>query len=556
MKRLKIFLICIASAAIVVGISANNNPDLKITKNLEVLFNIFKEVNMFYVDPINPDSLVEAAAWGMSKHLDPYTEYFSEKDMQEFEIITTGKYGGIGAIISQIKGADYVIIAEPYQGSPADKAGLKIDDKIISIDGVSTKGFTSEKISSMLKGDPETTIKIEVESVDSTRKTLTIKREQISLPSVSYSGIVAPGTGYIALRTFAEGAANEIATALIKLKNEYKITSLILDFRNNGGGLISEAVNIVGLFVPHNTKVVSTKGKLKSSEHSYYTENQPIDTTIKLAVMINHHSASSSEIVAGALQDYDRAVICGQRSFGKGLVQATRHVGHRSYLKITTAKYYIPSGRCIQAINYSKRNNKGEIEHIPDSLIREFKTAKGRKVYDGGGIMPDLKIEPQYHSVFTISLFGQGIIEDFARKYYKEHPLRGSEMPEKFTLTDSEYQEFVDFAKDKKIELKSETEGAIKILRNIATREKYINKIENQLKALENEMRSENKEYLIAFRSEIQPLIENDIIIRYQYRQGVIRHSLTSDNELKQIISILNDNTELERLLNKDTERK
>ena len=558
MKRLKILLICIIAASGVAWVTnPDENPDAKITKNLEILFNLFKEINLFYVDPVNPDSLLRSAAWGMSRHLDPYTEYFSKKDMKEFEIMTTGKYGGIGSSIKQRKGVDYIMIAEPYEGSPADRAGLKTDDRIIAINGESAKGFTSEKVSSLLKGDPETTFTIEIESeADSSRKTLTIKRERISIPSVAYSGVVAPQTGYISLTTFAEGAADEIAKAFVELKKDENINSLILDLRNNGGGLINEAVKIVGLFVPLNTKVVSTKGKLESSSHEYFTDNQPIDTTIRLAVMINDNSASASEIVAGALQDYDRALISGQRSFGKGLVQATRPVGHSSYLKITTAKYHIPSGRCIQAINYSKRNSKGAIEHIPDSLINEFKTAKGRKVYDGGGIMPDLKIAPTYHTIFTVSLYSQGYIEDFARIFYKKYPLRGSETGKRFTLTDEEYTEFIEYAKDKKIDFKSETDAAVKMLRKVATREKYLDRIEEQIKALEEKIKTENIDNLTAFRWDIQPLIENEIILRHHYRKGVIRNSLGSDEELTKTLKVLNTPSEYEKYLNKDTDRK
>ena len=558
MKRLKLlFIYTLTIVGFTWNTASGQSNDEKITKNLEILFNVFKEINLLYVDPVNPDSLIKSAAWGMSRQLDPYTEYFSQKDMEEFEIRTTGKYGGIGAVIKQRKGVDYIMIAEPYEGSPADKAGLKIDDRITAINGESAKGFSSEKVSSLLKGDPETTFTIEIESeADSTRKTLTIKRERISIPSVSYSGVVAPQTGYISLTTFAEGAADEIAEALNKLKKEENITSLVLDFRNNGGGLISEAVKIVGLFIPHNSKVVSTKGKLESAKYEYLTTNQPIDTTIRLAVMINGNSASASEIVAGALQDYDRAVICGQRSFGKGLVQSTRAVGHNSFLKITTAKYYIPSGRCIQAINYSKRNSKGEIEHIPDSLINEFKTAKGRKVYDGGGIMPDLRIAPSYHTLFTLSLYSQGYIEDFARIYYKKYPLRGTETGKRFTLTDEEYNEFIEYAKDKKIDYKSETDAAVKMLRKIATREKYLERIEQQIKALEELIKTENIDNLTAFRSEIQPLIESEIILRHHYRRGEIRHSLGDDNELNETLKVLNNPDELAKYLSKDTDRK
>ena len=360
--------------------------DFGLGRNMEIAVNMMRELSLNYVDPVDPDRLMEGAAAGMVSDLDPYTEYIPEEGMQDFELLTTGKYDGIGALIRQKD--DYVRIAQPYQGSPADKAGLKIGDKILSIDGKDAKGFTTEQVSSRLKGEPGSKVKVTVEHLDGTQQTAAIRRERIAIPGVPYAGWVADGIGYIRHSDFTEGCYEEMRAAIERLRTERPLKGLVLDYRSNGGGIMQEAVKILGMFVPKGTEVVSTKGRSEDSKQVFRTDTEPILADLPLTVLINGNSASAAEIVAGALQDLDRAVLIGQRSFGKGLVQSPRPLGYNAMLKLTTAKYYIPSGRCIQAIDYS-HSQEGSVRAVPDSLISEFTTRAGRKVYDGGGIMPD-----------------------------------------------------------------------------------------------------------------------------------------------------------------------
>lgn len=555
-KSLKIFIAVAASATLSLFITAAVNPDFKITKNMEILVNIFRELNMNYVDGVDPDKLMQQAAEGMTKNIDPYTEYLSEEVMKGFQIMTTGKYGGIGALVKKGKDADYAAIAQPYRGKPADVAGLKIDDKIIAIDGVNMKGLDLEKITIQMKGDPGTVLKMTIESeATGERREVQIKRERIAISGVPYYGVLKDSVGYIALDNFTENCSADVKAALLELKKQ-NIKSLILDIRSNGGGIMGEAVNIVGLFVPKGTQVVSTIGKNKQREDRVATTNDPVDTKIKLAVMINSASASASEIVSGALQDLDRAVVIGERSFGKGLVQTTRPVGYNSYLKLTIAKYYIPSGRCIQAINYGKRAADGSIAHIPDSLINEFKTVKGRKVYDGGGIMPDVRVTTPDPSIFTVSLYSQNYIDEFAREYFKKNPKRVAEGPNKFKLTDAEYNGFVEFMKDKTVAYESKTDAAVKQLRSIAEGEKQLDQIQKQLVELETMIKNNKSTNLMRFKPELIKLIENDILIRKFYTEGVIRHNLPTDTEIMKAVSVLSDPKEYQKVTSKDTDRK
>ena len=359
--------------------------DFGLGRNMEIAVNMMRELSLNYVDPVDPDRLMEGAAAGMVSDLDPYTEYIPEEGMQDFELLTTGKYGGIGSLIRQKD--DYVRIAQPYQGSPADKAGLKIGDKILSIDGKDAKGFTTEQVSSRLKGEPGSKVKVTVEHLDGTQQTAAIRRERIAIPGVPYAGWVADGIGYIRHSDFTEGCYEEMRAAIERLRTERPLKGLVLDYRSNGGGIMQEAVKILGMFVPKGTEVVSTKGRSEDSKQVFRTDTEPILADLPLTVLINGSSASAAEIVAGALQDLDRAVLIGQRSFGKGLVQSPRPLGYNAMLKLTTAKYYIPSGRCIQAIDYS-HSQEGSVRVIPDSLISEFSTKAGRKVYDG--VHPDV----------------------------------------------------------------------------------------------------------------------------------------------------------------------
>ncbi len=397
-------------------LSFNESRDFKLVKNIEVFSNLLRELNYFYVDDTDPEKMIKTGIDAMLKTLDPYTVYIPESELEDFNFMTTGQYGGVGSLIR--RGTDYIVISEVYKGFPADKAGLKAGDLIVEINGESTKNLSTTKVSELMKGTPDSEIRITVQRYNVEEYiTKTIIRKKISIPSVPYSGMINEETAYIRLSGFTKNASGEVRTAMLNLKRNHHPSSLILDLRGNPGGLLIEAVKIANLFVDKGQEVVSTKGKVKEYFQSYKTPDQPIDKNIALAVIVDRGSASASEIVAGAIQDMDRGVIVGERTYGKGLVQTTRPLGYNNQLKVTTAKYYIPSGRCIQALDYSHRNKDGSVGHIPDSLISEFKTQNGRKVYDGGGIAPDIKVDPADASSLTIQLYTQFLFFDYATKY-------------------------------------------------------------------------------------------------------------------------------------------
>ena len=407
-----------ASAAALLTFAARN--DFGLGRNMEITVNMMRELSLGYVDPVDPDKLMEGAAEGMVSDLDPYTEFIPEDQMSNFELLTTGKYGGVGSLIR--KKGDWVTIAQPYKGSPADRAGLKIGDKILAIDGKDAKGFTTEQVSSRLKGDPGSKVRVTVEHLTGGTETVTLQRERIAIPGVPYAGWVAEGIGYIRHSDFTEGCYEDMRAAIERLRSEGELKGLILDYRSNGGGIMQEAVKILGMFVPKGTEVVSTKGRTEDSRRVYRTESEPILPDLPLAVLVNGNSASASEIVTGALQDLDRAVIIGQRSYGKGLVQTPRPLGYNAMLKLTTAKYYIPSGRCIQAIDYS-HSQEGTVRSVPDSLISEYTTRAGRKVYDGGGIMPDIFIPADTTDVtpYYVEVAGRNILYRYTIEYADRH---------------------------------------------------------------------------------------------------------------------------------------
>ncbi len=395
---------------------ASSNDDFKLVKSLEIYYSLFRELNLFYVDETNPEKLVENSIKGMLKELDPYTTYIPESDRENFNFMTTGQYGGIGALIR--RSGDYSIIAEPYEGFPASKAGLKAGDTIISIDGKSMMGMEITKISDHLKGKPKTELEIVIRRYSHPapiKKSLV--REKITINNVPYYGMIDDHVGYIRLANFTTGAGQETKSALLELKKNPGLEAIVLDLRDNPGGLLIEAVDVANLFIPQGQEIVSTRGRVKQWDQVYRTRFMPVDTTIRIAVLVSRGSASASEIVAGSLQDLDRAIIIGQRTYGKGLVQTTRELSYNSRLKVTTAKYYIPSGRCIQALDYSHRNEDGSVGTIPDSLITEYQTGNGRKVFDGGGIQPDFTIEAQTLSQVTIALLTQSLIFDYATVY-------------------------------------------------------------------------------------------------------------------------------------------
>ena len=416
-KLLIIFTIIVVSAISVAFFIPQETREFRIGKNLDIFFTMFRELNTFYVDEINPDKIIKTGIDDMLKTLDPYTVYYPESESEEFTFMTTGKYGGIG---SQVRNnGEYAVVTEIYKGFPADVAGIKPGDIIKKVNGVSLKGLDNDKVSDKLKGDPGTSISLTIDR-NGKETDYTMKRERIAVPPVPYSGMIDANTGYIRFIGFTQNCIDEVKKALISIKAQNP-KQIILDLRGNPGGLLTEAVEIVNLFVDQGNEVVSTKGKVKQFDSDYKTTKAALDNKIPLAVLINRGSASASEIVAGAIQDLDRGVIVGQRSYGKGLVQITRPLSYNTQLKVTTAKYYIPSGRCIQALDFSHPNEDGSVGYIPDSLISEFKTKNGRIVKDGGGITPDVEVVPETLSQLTSELYLRNFIFDFATKYYWEH---------------------------------------------------------------------------------------------------------------------------------------
>ena len=526
--------------------------DFGLGRNMEITVNMMRELMLNYVDPIDPDKLMQGAAAGMVSDLDPYTEYIPEEGMQDFEFLTTGKYGGIGALIRQKE--DYVRIAQPYEGSPADKGGLKIGDKILAIDGKDAKGFTTEQVSSRLKGEPGSKVRVTVEHLNGVQENVTMLRERIAIPGVPFAGWITDSIAYIRHSDFTEGCYEEMRAAIERLRAEGRMKGLVLDYRSNGGGIMQEAIKILAMFVPKGTEVLSTKGRSEDSKQVFRTQSEPVLPDLPLVVLINGNSASAAEIVAGSLQDLDRAVLIGQRSFGKGLVQSTRPLGYNAMLKLTTAKYYIPSGRCIQAIDYS-HSQEGAVRTVPDSLISEFSTRAGRKVYDGGGIMPDIRTEPEYISRFAATLYAMGFIEDFGDEYTRRNP--GQEIDIRtFSITDADYDDFAEFMKDKEVPYESDTRRALKSLKKAAEDDRFA-ELKETFEKMEIELRDDTQTNLETYREQVIESINNDIVLRHGYQAGVIEHSLAADKEVARAAEILADPQQYVRITSEqDTARK
>ncbi|MBR2859239.1 MAG: S41 family peptidase [Alistipes sp.] len=524
--------------------------DFGLGRNMEIMVNLMHAISTQYVDEVDADEMMQNGAKGITSKLDPYTDFIPEKDMPDFEAMTTGRYGGIGALIR--KKGDYVIIAEPYKGSPADECGLKIGDKIVAINGEDMAKKDVSEISKRLRGEPNTTVTITVEKLLSgEREELKIRRRRIVIPSITYAGYVAEGVGYIRHADFTDKCYDDMRGAIQRLQSEGELKSLILDYRNNGGGVLQSAIKVLSLFVPKGTMVVETRGRGEKS-HKLFTEYEPLLPNIPLAVLINGNSASAAEIVAGAIQDLDRGVLIGQRSFGKGLVQGTTPLGYNSYAKITVGKYYIPSGRCIQAVNYS---TDGRAEQVADSLIKEFKTARGRKVYDGGGIMPDRKFEPKYISSFAVTLYLMGIIEDFGDDYIRRNGSKPIDV-KSFSITDEDYADFVKLAMEKDIPYKSESRAALEKLRKSLAKERNTS-LDEALATIDKGLKDDKRSNLETFRKEITEQINQNIVLRYAYAAGVIANSLGGDEEVQEAVKLLANKAEYERITTKqDTARK
>jgi carboxyl-terminal processing protease len=521
--------------------------DFRIAKNLDIFFSLFRELNTFYVDTIDPDKLIKAGLDNMLKTLDPYTVYYPESESEEFTFMTTGKYGGIGALVKN--NGDYTIIDEVYKNFPADKAGIKPGDILKKVDGVSLKGLSNTQVSEKLKGKPGTDILITVER-NGKESDFQLKREKIAMPPVPYYGMIDSETGYIRFTNFTQNCNEDVKNALLKLKEE-NARQIILDLRGNPGGLLAEAVEIVNLFVPADNEVVSTKGKIKESDEDFKTTKESVDDKIPLVLIINRGSASASEIVAGAIQDLDRGVIVGQRSFGKGLVQITRPLSYNTQLKVTTAKYYIPSGRCIQAVDFSHRNEDGSVGVIPDSLISEFKTRHGRIVKDGGGITPDIEIVPEPLSQIATELYLRNYIFDFATEYYWSHPDVKSE--DQFSFTDKDYADFRDFLIRRNFSYKTVTEESYSELIDNAKREKYYSLHKELFDSLGKDITHDLDQDLAHFKSEITGLLEDEIVSRYFYGGGAIAWTIKNDEQVQKAVSILKNKEEYDSILSGKT---
>ena len=557
MNRVRKALRYVATAVVMVAVAGfftfAVRDDFGLGRNMELLVNMMRELSTHYVDKLDPDKMMQDAAYGMVSNLDPYTAYLSEEDMKEFETATTGKYGGIGALIR--KRGDYVVIAEPYKGSPADRAGLKIGDKIVAIGKEDAKGFTTEQVSSRLKGDPNTNVKVTIENlVDGERRTLNIKRERIAIPGIAYSGMLNDSIGYVRHADFTDGCYDEMRNAVEQLRADGNLKGLVLDYRNNGGGILQEAVKIVSLFTPKGTEVVSTKGRVESENKTFRTELEPLLPEIPIVVLVNGNTASSSEIVAGALQDIDRAVVMGQKSFGKGLVQSSRPLGYDAYVKMTTAKYYIPSGRCIQNVDYSEHGSEARV--VADSLIREFKTRNGRKVYDGGGIMPDVSLDTQFISRFALTLYALGIIDEFGDEYMKRHHAESIDL-RNFSISDEEYERFVEFVKGRDIAYTSETRQVLGQLKKALEADRFEGALAAHIEDIEKELKDDTESNLHTYRDEIVESLNGNIVLRYFYSEGAIEHSLPADKEVAAAINLLANPAEYSEILSsRDTRRK
>jgi len=543
-NKLKILLLaCVLAVTSIVSVGFTDSY-FEIAKHIDIFTTLYKELNAFYVDETDPGELMKKGIDEMLKSLDPYTTYIPESEIEDFRFMTTGQYGGIGAVIT--KRDDYVYVSEPYQGYPAQKAGLMAGDKILEINGKSAKGKTTEEVSKVLKGQPNTSVTLLIE-----RKSfknpfeVTFNRAKVSVKSVPYSAYIQEGIGYIKLRSFTRDCANHVKESIQQLKKEAKLNGLILDLRNNPGGLLNESVDIVNLFVEKGEKVVSTKGKIKSWEKKYIAKSNPLDIKVPLVILINSASASASEIVSGSIQDLDRGVIIGQRSYGKGLVQQTRKLSYNSQLKLTVAKYYIPSGRCIQALDYSNRNDDGSVGKIPDSLMTEFQTRNGRKVFDGGGINPDIVTTSKEIGSIIITLFKERLFFDYATDFRFEH----ESIPEDFVFSDENFDHFLSYISDKDYTYKTKTEKALENLKTKATDEHYFDNMSNEYNALSEKLSFSKRDDLLKSKEDIKEILSGEIMSRYFYQKGRIKSALTFDMEVEKAIAILTNKVEYNAIL-------
>lgn len=522
-----------------------DDRNFQISKNLDIFNSIFKELDMFYVDTVNAEKMIQTGVEGMLSLTDPYTEYYPEEEVSSLKEMTTGKYGGIGAAIRYYEAKDRIAVVEPTEGMPAAEAGVKAGDIILSVGGkemvrgdMKPQEFSS-KVSEALRGEPGTSFVLKVLRPlknDSTVMEFKITRKNIRTNPVPYYGMVKDSIGYLALSSFTENSAKDFKKAFIELKQK-GAKSLIIDLRDNGGGSLSEAVDIVNLYVPKGQEIVMTKGKVRQAQGSYKTQNEPVDTQIPLAVLVNGATASASEIVSGSLQDLDRAVVIGSRTFGKGLVQTIRPLPYNGTLKVTTSKYYIPSGRCIQAIDYAKKNADGSVARTPDSLTTVFHTAAGREVRDGGGIRPDIEVKGDKIPNIVFYLMNDDLIFDYATQYYWNHPTLAS--VDDFKLTDADYEAFKKLVKSRNFTYDRQSEKMLKSLKEIAEFEGYMTEAAEEFKALEKKLNHNLDRDLDYFAKPIKEYISQEIVTRYFYQRGAAMERLKDDTDLEEAIKVL-----------------
>ena len=553
-KSIGVCVLLLMAAVVVTGVWATKD-DFGLSRNMEIMVNLMRELSLQYVDEVHPDKLMSDGAAGMVRNLDPYTAYMSEEEMTDFEVMATGKYGGIGSTIRMKRDSSGVVIAQPYKGSPSDLAGLKIGDKFVSIDGVDVSKATSSEISAKLKGTPGTKVKLEIKRLMTGQvESIEIERARIAIPGVPYAGYLADGIGYICHKDFTDGCYDEMRAAVERLRSQGELKALVLDYRDNGGGSVQEAVQILSMFLPKGSEVLTMKGRTERSKRTYVTETNPVLADVPVVALVNNNSASAAEIVCGALQDMDRGVLMGQRTYGKGLVQSVVPVGYNAYAKVTTAKYYIPSGRCVQRINYTHSNNSKDAD-IPDSLINEFRTRNGRKVYDGKGLMPDVKVEPEYISNFAVILYNLGYIEDFLDGYMRRNPSLEVKNGE-FSITDADYKDFVAFMADKDVPYESQTRMALEVLKRTSKEERYDSDFAEDLQQIESKLKDQKMDNLENYRAEITELINNDVVLRHNYYEGVVEHNLAADPTVKLAVELLRDGERYNKILKEqDTEK-
>ena len=517
----------------------------ELAKNLEIFSKIYQTLYVNYVDDVDPGATMKKAIDAMLASLDPYTVYYPESDMEDVKLQLLGQYGGIGALIHQQ--GENIYISEPYKDLPADKAGLKAGDRILAVNGVSTDGKNNADVSSAMRGQAGTEVTLRLER-DGKPFERTITRAEIKLPNVPYSGMVGGNIGYVKLDEYTQDAAKNVREAFVRLKKEHPdMEGFILDLRNNGGGLMNEAVDLVNIFLRKGLLIVETKGKVAAKNLKSYTRLSPEDTEIPLAVLINGYSASASEITAGSLQDLDRAVIIGSRSFGKGLVQNVLPLNYNSQMKITVSKYFIPSGRCIQALDYSHRDENGKATKVPDSLKTAFHTAGGRTVYDGFGIEPDVEVETEYMSAISTALVSKFLIFNYVTEFVKKHPT--IDPPASFTITDQIYNDFVDYLADKNLTYSTSTEQVLKDLRDVAKDENYLEALQPEIEKLEAMLKKDKADDLQKFRDEISEMLKAEILARYYYSAGRLEGSLVTDPDVLKAIEILHDRTRYQSIL-------